>query len=259
MLKTSGYAEVGGLSMYYEISGAGRPLVMLHGGLMTIDLSFGQVLPGLAASRQVIGVELQGHGHTADTDRPLTLAGLAGDIVGLLDLLDIERADLFGFSLGGLVATQLAVTRPERADRVVLAAVHFRPDGYHDDVRDPALFATSARMPTEEDFAAMREAYARVAPDPARFPAFAQKASAAVGTFTGWSPEELGSITAPALIMLGDNDFIRLEHAVQMRQLIPGSQLAVLPDTTHMQLTRRPELVVPMVERFLDQGRRAAR
>jgi pimeloyl-ACP methyl ester carboxylesterase len=253
--KTSGYAEVGGLSMYYEVHGASRPVVLIHGGLLTIGLSFGRLLPGLAASRQAIGVELQGHGHTADTDRPLSLAGLAGDIVGLLDVLDIERADLFGFSLGGLVATQLAVTRPERVDRVVLAATHFRPDGHHDDVRDPALFATSTRMPTEEDFTAMKEAYSRVAPDPARFAAFAEKASTAVGAFAGWSPEELGSITAPTLIMVGDNDFVRLEHTAEMRQLIPGSQLAVLPGTTHMQLIQRAELVVPIVERFLNQGR----
>jgi pimeloyl-ACP methyl ester carboxylesterase len=255
MTKTSGYAPVNGLNVYYEIHGAGRPLVLIHGGLLTIDMSFGRVLPGLAASRQAIGVELQGHGHTADTDRPLSLAGLADDIVGLLDLLDVERADLFGFSLGGLVATQLAVTRPERAGRVVLAASHFRPDGYHDDVRDPALFATSTRMPTDEDFAGMREAYARVAPDPARFTAVSEKASYAVATFTGWSPEELGSITAATLIMVGDNDFVRVEHAAEMRQLIPGSQLAVLPGTTHMQLTQRAELVVPIVERFLNQGR----
>lgn len=255
MTKASGYAPVNGLNMYYEIHGTGRPVILIHGGLQTIDLSFGRVLPGLAASRQAIGVELQGHGHTADTDRPLSLDSLAGDIVGLLDLLDIERADLLGFSLGGLVATQLAVTRPQRVDRVVLAASHFRPDGYYDDVRDPALFATSTRMPTEEDFAAMREAYAKVAPDPDHFPAFMQKVSNAVATFAGWSPQELGSITAATLIMVGDNDFVRVEHAAEMRQLIPGSQLAVLPGTTHVQLTQRAELVVPIVERFLRQGR----
>jgi len=254
-MNTSGYAPVNGLSMYYEIHGTGRPLVLMHGGLTTIDLSFGQLLPGLAASRQAIGVELQGHGHTADTGRPLSLDNLADDIAGLLDLLDIRRADLFGFSLGGLVATQLAVTRPERVDRLVLAASHFHPDGYHDDVRDPALFATSTRMPTEQDFAAMREAYARVAPDPAHFQAFAEKASNMVGSFTGWSAEELGSIRAATLIMVGDNDFVRVEHAAAMRQLIPDSQLAVLPDTTHMQLTQRAELVMPIIERFLDQGR----
>jgi pimeloyl-ACP methyl ester carboxylesterase len=110
-------------------------------------------------------------------------------------------------------------------------------------------------MPTEQDFAAMREAYARVAPDPAHFPAFAEKASKAVGSFTGWSAEEMGSIRAATLIMVGDNDFVRVEHAAAMRQLIPDSQLAVLPDTTHMQLTQRAELVMPIIERFLDQGR----
>jgi pimeloyl-ACP methyl ester carboxylesterase len=255
MTTTSGYAPVNGLNMYYEIHGAGRPLILLHGGLLTIDLSFGRLLPGLAAFRRAIGVELQGHGHTADTDRPLSLDGLADDIVGLLDMLEIECADLFGFSLGGLVATQLAVTRPDRVDRLVLAASHFHPDGYHDDVRDPALFATSARMPTQEDFAVMREAYARVAPDPARFPAFAEKASAAVASFTGWPPEDVGSIKAATLIMVGDNDFVRVQHAAEMRELIPDSQLAVLPGTTHMQLTQRAELVVPIVERFLTQGR----
>jgi pimeloyl-ACP methyl ester carboxylesterase len=140
-------------------------------------------------------------------------------------------------------------------DRVVLAASHFHPDGYHDDVRDPALFATSTRMPTEADFAAMQEAYARVAPDPAHFDAFMAKASNAVAAFTGWSPEELGSIKAATLIMVGDNDFARVEYAAEMRQLIPDSQLAVLPGTTHMELTQRAELVVPIVERFLDQGR----
>src|ERR1039458_3515298 len=102
MTTTSGYAPVNGLNMYYEIHGAGRPLILLHGGLLTIDLSFGRLLPGLAAFRRAIGVELQGHGHTADTDRPLSLDGLADDIVGLLDMLEIECAYLFGFSLGGL-------------------------------------------------------------------------------------------------------------------------------------------------------------
>jgi pimeloyl-ACP methyl ester carboxylesterase len=255
MTMATGYAPVNGLSMYYEIHGTGRPLVLLHGGLHTIDLSFGRVLPGLVGSRQPIGVELQGHGHTADADRPLSLDSLADDIVGLLDLLNIERADLFGFSLGGLVATQLAVTRPQRVDRVVLASSHARADGYYDDVRDPALFATSTRMPTEEDFAAMQEAYAKVAPDPAGLPALMQKVSSAVGTFTGWSPQELGSIRAATLIMVGDNDFVRVEHAAEMRQLIPGSQLAVLPGTTHVQLTQRAELVIPMVDRFLRQDR----
>ena len=103
------YAPVNGLQLYYEIHGSGRPIVLLHGGLLTIDLSFGPLLEPLAAGRQVIAVELQGHGHTADTGRPMTIEALAGDIIALLDHLEIDQADLFGFSLGGLVACAAAL------------------------------------------------------------------------------------------------------------------------------------------------------
>ena len=106
------YAPVNGLQLYYEIHGSGRPIVLLHGGLLTIDLSFGPLLEPLAASRQVIAVELQGHGHTADTGRPMTIEALAGDVVALLDHLGIAEADLFGFSLGGLVAYAVALGAP---------------------------------------------------------------------------------------------------------------------------------------------------
>jgi pimeloyl-ACP methyl ester carboxylesterase len=251
----SGYAQVNGLNMYYEVHGEGSPLVLLHGGLHSIGLSFGQMLPQLAASRQVIAAELQGHGRTADTDRPLTVPALANDVVGLLDLLGIGRADLFGFSLGGLVATQLAVSHPERVDRIVLASSQIRPDGFYDDVRDPALFATSTRMPTEADFAAMHAEYTRLAPDPGHLSAFQEKLGTAVATFTGWSPEEVAAIKARALVMVGDNDFVRVDHADEIRQLIPDCQLAVLAGTTHTQLTTRAELIVPLVTRFLDEGR----
>jgi pimeloyl-ACP methyl ester carboxylesterase len=249
---TSGYAPANdGVSTFYEVHGEGRPLVLLHGGILTIDLSFGRLLPELAADRQVIAVELQGHGHTADADRPYTLAALAGDVAALLDHLGLARADVFGFSLGGLVATELALRHPARVDRLVLAASHFRPDGYHDDVRDPALFATSSRMPTEADFAEIRAAYERVAPDPKHFEEFLAKASGAVGTFAGWSPAELAGIAAPTLVVVGDNDFVKVSHADELRTLIPDARLAVLPGTTHMGLTGRTDLLVPMLREFL--------
>jgi pimeloyl-ACP methyl ester carboxylesterase len=250
-----GYARVGGLDMYYEVHGDGPPLVLLHGGLHSIELTFGKVLPALAASRRVIAAELQGHGRTADTDRPLTWPALAADVVGLLDLLGVERADVFGFSLGGLVATQLAISHPGRVRRLVLASSEIRPDGSYDDVRDPALFAASTRMPTEADFARMRAEYLRLAPDPDHFAAFQQKLGTAVGTFPGWPAEEVAAITAPALVLVGDNDFVRVDHADEIRRLIPGSQLAVLPGTTHVQVPDRPELLVPLVTRFLAQDR----
>jgi pimeloyl-ACP methyl ester carboxylesterase len=245
------YASVHGLELYYEIHGTGKPLVALHGGLLTIDLTFGAILPSLAESHQVIAVELQGHGHTADTDRELTFPNLASDVVALLDHLGIERADIFGFSLGGLTAIQTAITYPDRVNRLVLAGTHFRTSGYHDDIRDPEKWATSTRMPTENDFKEMQDAYARVAPDPSHFQAFMAKASAAPDTVDEWASDDLRAITAPALIIVGDNDFVRIEHAAEMRDLIPRSQLAVLPGTSHMTVMRRIDLLCPLVEGFL--------
>src|SRR5437016_14684766 len=124
------YASVNGLQLYYEIHGSGEPLVLLHGGLMTIDLNFGPLLKQLAATRQVIAAELQGHGHTADTDRPMTIEALAGDVVALLDHLGIAEADLFGFSLGGLVAYAVALGTPTRVGKLIHASADApRPPG----------------------------------------------------------------------------------------------------------------------------------
>ncbi|SEG69055.1 Pimeloyl-ACP methyl ester carboxylesterase [Actinacidiphila yanglinensis] len=249
------YAEVDGLEMYYEVhgdaDGTGRPLVLLHGGVLTIDLSFGALLPALAARRQVIAVEMQGHGHTADTDRPLTVPGLASDVGALLDRLGVERADLLGYSLGGLVALQIAVTRPERVGRLVLAATHYAQDGYHQEIT--GLDRTSPRMPTEADFAAMRAAYERVAPDPSHFGDFQAKCSAAAMAPLPWTGADLEGIAAPTLLVIGDTDFVRIEHAAEMHRLIPHSQLAVLPATTHMELVRRAALLLPMLDAFLGE------
>ena len=148
------YAPVNGLQLYYEIHGGGRPLVLLHGGLLTIDLNFGPLLEPLAASRQVIAVELQGHGHTADTGRAMTIEALAGDVVALLDHLGIEQADLFGFSLGGLVAYAVTLGAPTRVGKLIVASADaHRPPG-----RESAPLDDD-RMPTPADFRAMRDAY----------------------------------------------------------------------------------------------------
>jgi pimeloyl-ACP methyl ester carboxylesterase len=247
------FASVNGLKMYYEMHGSGRPLLLLHGGLHTIGLTFGPVLPALATTRRVIAVEMQGHGRTADIDREPALEHLAGDIAALLDHLGLDRADVFGFSLGGLVALQLATARPERVDRLVLAATHYRPDGYHDEILDPDKHATSTRMPTEADFREMYDAYVSVAPDPAAFQALEGRFSAMVGALPGWPADALRKITAPVLLIVGDHDFVRLDHAIEMHDLIPDSRLTVLPGTTHAGLMRRDDLIVPMVESFLSR------
>lgn len=250
------YAPVNGLEMYYELHGAPSevpPIVLLHGGLVTIDTTFGPLLPALAERQQVIAIELQGHGHTADIDREISLGNLAGDVVALLQQVGIDKADFFGFSLGGLVSLTVALMHPELVNKLVVASIGFRQEGYHEDVRPPGR-PGSRRMPTERDFGAMMAAYRRVAPDPAHFPEIAAKTSAAVGAFEGWSPDELRAIGAPTLILVGDTDFIRLEHAIEMYGLIPNAQLAVLPGTTHMQVMANADRLLSLVGPFLAAG-----
>lgn len=242
------YAELNGLRMHYEVSGSGRPLVLLHGGLLTIELSFGPLLAPLAADRQVIAVELQGHGRTADIARPMTIEALAGDVVALLDQLGIAEADLFGFSLGGLVAYAVAVGAPGRVGRLIVASADaHRPPG-----RESAPLDND-RLPTQADFEAMRAAYVAVAPDPAHFEEFAARNAATVHEFPGWT-QELRSLRSPTLLMFGDRDFSPLPDILELFALLPNAQLAVLPGTTHMGLIRRPAEVLALITPFLDAG-----
>lgn len=248
------YAHVNGIDLYYEVLGADRPgppLVMLHGGAYTFHLSFDPLLPALTAERKVIGVELQGHGHTADSDRPLTIEQCAADVLALLDHLGVGRADFFGYSLGGLVSTQIAVSAPDRMGRVVLAASHFGPtrgEAYHPEITGMDL--ESPRMPTQEESERMMRAHEEVAPRSEGFIPFTVKLQEVVHSFPGWSDEQLAGMTMPVLIIIGDTDFVRLEHAVRMKEALPDARLAVLPGTKHLQVIR-PDLVLPMVTEFL--------
>ncbi len=236
------YADVNGVHMYYEERGQGPPLVLLHGGLLTIELSFGSAIPLLAEHHRVIAVELQGHGRTADIDRPMAFENLAADVVGLLDHLSIGQADVFGFSLGGLTTYELLVHHRGRIRRAIVASADHRNDRGGE--VDPE------RLPTEDDFVAMRDAYVAAAPDPAHFEAFAEKTAAMVHGFGGWSDDELRAIDVPVLVMIGDTDFILVPNATEAAELMPLGQLAVLPGTTHMDMTRSG-LIGPLVESFL--------
>jgi pimeloyl-ACP methyl ester carboxylesterase len=242
------YTPVNGLRLYYEVRGSGRPLVLLHGGLLTIDLNFGPMLEPLAASRQVIAVELQGHGHTADADRPMTIEALADDVVTLLDHLRIAEADLFGFSLGGLVAYAVALRAPARVGKLIIAsAVAHRPPGRE------SVPPGEDRLPTLADYQSWRDAYCAVAPDPAHFEELAARTSAVVHEFPGWT-DELRSLRAPTLLIFGDRDFSPLPDVVELLELLPNAQLAVLPATTHMGVTRRPGEVFTLITPFLDES-----
>ena len=164
------YAEVNGINMYYEIHGTGQPLVLLHGAYMTID-AMGEVVPALAETRQVIAVELQGHGRTADIDRPLTYEQMADDIAALLRHLVIEKADVFGYSMGGGVAFQVAIRHPEVVRKLVVASASYTSDGMHPELLEmiptltPEVFAGSP----------IEEAYLRTAPNPDDFPTLVAK------------------------------------------------------------------------------------
>ena len=252
------YAQVNGLKMYYEIHGTGRPLVLLHGAYMSIG-AMGEIVPKLAKTRQVIAVELQAHGRTADVDRPLSYEQMAEDIAALLRHLEIEEADVFGYSMGGGVALQIALRHPEVVRKLVLASVYYDNDGSY-----PEMLETIGHI-TPEVFAGTpwREEYDRIAPNPEDFPTLVAKLKELDLTFVGWLSEDVRQIEAPALVIIGDSDVVRPEHAVEMFRLfgggvagdlagLPSSQLAVLPGTTHVGLVERADWLLPMVGVFLD-------
>src|SRR5574341_219435 len=241
------YASVNGLKMYYEIHGTGQPLVLLHGGGSTIETSFGKVLPSFAKTRQVIAFEQQGHGHTADVDRPFSFEQSADDAAALLQCLKIERADFFGYSNGGHIALQIAIRHPNLVRKLVVAAAMFKRDGVYPEFWEIMKHATPEGMPAE-----LREAYLRVAPHPEQFRSFSDKGVKRMLEFKDWRPEDIQSIDAPTMIMIGDADIVRPEHAVEMFRLLPHAQLAVLPGTDHMTLVKRADWQVSMIEAFLD-------
>jgi pimeloyl-ACP methyl ester carboxylesterase len=256
----TGYAPVNGLQMYYEVHGAGGvPLLLLHGGLFNIDLQFGRLLPGLAAARQVIAADFQGHGRTGDIDRPLTSADLASDVVGLLRHLDIARADVFGFSVGGAVALHLAIRQPALVRKLVVSSVSFHPDGDRPEGGEAVEALTVdaiAGTPMEQEYRAK-------SPNPDKLQELLDKLGRFDPGFTGWADADIQGMAAPTLITVGDCDAVRLDHVVRFLQLrggdvngdlvgVPASQLAVFPGTTHFFGLAKTELVLGAVLPFLD-------
>jgi pimeloyl-ACP methyl ester carboxylesterase len=248
------YVDVNGLHMYYEVDGDGPPLVLLHGGVLNIELNYADLIPHLVQRHRVIAVETQGHGRTGNIDRPITYPNMASDVVGLLDHLGIDRADVMGHSMGGGTTMELAVSHPDRVRKVVPCSITISLDGLTEELTDPERQATSVRMPTPQDFVDMKGTYAKLSPHPEQFDAFLTQMGAMDTDFAGWTDAQLAGIRAPFLHIVGDLDFTTVAHAAVMLDKIPGSQLAVLPGTTHMQVTRRTDLLVPMLRDFLGEG-----
>lgn len=218
------YASVNGLRMYYEIHGAGRPLVLLHGGGSTIETTFGKILPSLAKTRQVIAFEQQGHGRTADYDRPFSFEQSADDAAALLRHLKIERADFFGHSNGGSIALQIGIRHPNLVRKLVVASAIFKRDGAAPGFWESMRHATLQNMPAE-----LKEVYLKGAPHPEQLQTFHDKSVKRMLDFKDLPAEDIQSIVAPTLVMIGDADMVRPEHAVEIFRSLPHSRLAVFP------------------------------
>lgn len=241
------YAPVNNLQLYYEIHGSGQPLVLLHGGMTTIE-DFGLMLPTFAQTRQAIAFERQGHGRTADIDRPFSLEQWADDTAALLQHLNIEQADVFGYSTGGSVALAFALRHPEKVRKLVLVSAIYNRDGYYPGILEGLLQATAGDMPD-----ILRDMYTRVAPHPENWPQLVKKSTESVAEFKGWQKKEIRTISAPTLVIVGDGDIVRTEHAVELYRLIPDAKLAVLPDTDHVDIVvRHAEWTASMVNEFLN-------
>jgi pimeloyl-ACP methyl ester carboxylesterase len=257
----TGYAPVNGLQMYYEIHGRGGvPLLLLHGGLFNIDLQFGELLAPLAEKRRVIATDFQAHGRTNDIDdRPLTSATLTSDVVGLLQHLGVERVDVFGYSVGGAVALELAIRHPDLIRKAIISSVSFSPDGDRAENQDAVGEMTVdmiAGTPMEQDYLAK-------SPHPEKLQQLLDKLGQSYDGFPGWTEADIAGYAAPTLVTVGDCDMVKLDHAIRFLQLrggdvngdfvgVPASQLAVLPGTTHFFGLSRPSLVLELVVPFLD-------
>jgi pimeloyl-ACP methyl ester carboxylesterase len=248
--------------MYYEIHGFGKPLILLHGGLGSTEM-FNNILPSLSRDRQVVAVDLQGHGRTADIDRPLSYEAMADDVAALIHYLKFDRADVLGFSVGGEVALRTAIQHPDVVRKLVVVSAAFRRDGWYPEIvaQMTAMGASSAEKFKQTP---MYETYERVAPRPEDWPVLCAKLGEMFRKDYDWS-KDVQQIKLPVLLVFGDADAVRTAHAVQLFELLGGgkrdggwdgsglsnARLAILPGVTHYTIISSPTLVSTVVP-FLD-------
>jgi pimeloyl-ACP methyl ester carboxylesterase len=249
--------EVNGMQLYYEVSGAGAPLIVLHGAYMNIP-SMGAIIPRLAATHRVYALELQGHGRTTDIERPITYPTLADDVAAFMEAVGLEQADVFGYSMGAVAGLQLAIRHPAKVRNLVAASGGYDARGWQ-----PAFTAFIPQM-TVEMFVAMPLAteYRKLAANPDGFPALVAKLIALEKEPMAWEAD-VRALKTPVLIITGDADVATLEHSVAMFRLLGGgimgdmgqplaaSRLAVLPATSHTAVITQPDLLLAFIEPFL--------
>jgi pimeloyl-ACP methyl ester carboxylesterase len=261
----SGYAPVNGVELYYAVYGEGEPLILLHGGFAQIEI-FGPNIAALAEGRQVIGVDLQGHGRTLPFDRPMTFENMATDVAELIKWLGFEKADVMGYSMGGSTALRLAIDHPHAVERLVLVSMPFAFSGWHDYNAQGMKGMAAAPEQAAEGLkqTPLYEAYAAVAPDPAYWGKTVAQTSALVAADYDWSAE-VPNIKAPTMLVVGDWDSVRTAHTAAFFELLGGgkqdalwdrsgmnqNRLAILPDVTHYEIGASPKLAEAVIP-FLD-------
>jgi pimeloyl-ACP methyl ester carboxylesterase len=259
--RTSGYVEVNNLKMYYEIFGQevpfSIPLIVLHGAYMNIP-SMGDIIPRLAGTHKVFALEFQGHGRTADIDRPITYPNLADDVAGFIDAIGLEKADVFGYSVGAVVGLQLAIRHPEKVNKLVAASAAYDLEGWQPEYR-AFIPQMTVEMMTSMPFA---EDYRKLAPNPDGFPELARKLIQLEKEPMAWE-NDVKAVKTPVLIITGDADVVTLEHSVALFRLLGGgimgdmgkplsdSRLAVLPATSHTAVITQTDLLLGFIEPFL--------
>jgi len=255
----SGYAPVNGLKMYYEVYGQGKPLVLLHGAFNTIPMAFGMLIPELSKGRQVIAVEMQGHGRTADIDRPFSFESMADDVAALLKYLKKDSADIFGYSMGGGIAWQLAIRHPEAVKKLVIASAVYKYEGWTPETR--AILPNIT--PEIFEHTPIKSQYDSLAPDPKHWTEFINKMKKFITTSYDFGAEKIKAIKSPTLIIAGDGDGVLPEHAVEMFRLRhgkymidfgppPTTQLAIYPGTSHISVMMQKDWLLSMMVPFRD-------
>jgi pimeloyl-ACP methyl ester carboxylesterase len=256
------HAAINGINVYYEVHGRGGdvPLLLLHGGGSTIEVTFSRVLPVFARSRRVIAVEEQGHGRTSDRDAPVRFESSADDVAALLNHLKVDKADILGFSNGASVALQVAIRHPQLVRKLVFASSITKRDGAHPQLWEFMKQADFSNMPQ-----LLKDAFLRVNPEERQLRTMHDKDAERMRNFRDVPDHLLRSLHAPTLIVLGDQDIVRLEHAVELTRVIPGARLLVVPGGHGDYLgeavmtktdTRYPELSARLIEEFLDSRER---
>jgi len=255
---SSGYAPANGTKVYYEVYGEGKPIILLHGAYYTIEMNWGQLIPELAKARKVIAIELQGHGRTPFSDRKLSRATLASDVEKVMDYLKIDSADIAGYSFGGQIAYQFAIQSPKRLSKLVIISAAYKSDGWVPEVTGafkkmkPEFFANSP----------MKVAYDAVAPDKTKWTKFLEQMFALAGEPFNMGDENIAKITAPVLIISGDNDGMdKIELAKTYKLLggglsadlqpMPKSQLAIVPAQGHVSLMKQTKTIFGYLDSFL--------